>query len=108
MLRRARLTGEQILESLLITGYAGAALFAMVVAITGKAGHMFGPIAEAATPVKPELRPILKQMMLASVDFGSGASLFVIAVIIVYWGRRKNESRQALDHAIQSGPPFLF
>jgi len=92
----------------MITAYAGAAIFATIVAVTGKAGRVFGPLAEAAAPVKPELRPILKQMMLAGVDVGSGASLFVVAVVIVYWGRRKNERRAALDHAIQSGPPFLF
>jgi hypothetical protein len=90
--------------------YSSVAILSFVVGLTGKAGTLFGRAVENANyGGKPELRAMLKQLMMASADFSVGASVLVIAVAIVYWGRRGKEAKREELHApAPQGPPFLF
>jgi hypothetical protein len=104
------LTGGHLTEYILIGMYSSVAILSFVVGLTTKAGGLFGRAVENANyGGKPELRAMLKQLVVASADFSAGASLLVIAAAIVYWGRRsKGAKREALQDPVPPGPPFLF
>jgi hypothetical protein len=104
------LTGGQLTEYILIGMYSSVAILSLVVGLTAKAGTLFGRAVENANyGAKPELRAMLKQLLMASADFSAGASLLVIAAAIVYWGRRGKEAKgETLQEPVPPGPPFLF
>lgn len=97
-------------EYILIGAYSSVAICALVAGLTAKAGSLFGPAVETANyAAKPEFKALLKQLMLASADFGAGALLLVMAVALVYWNRKaKRIAREPIESAAQTGPPFLF
>ncbi len=103
-------TGNRLAEYVLIVAYSLVAILSLVVGITAKTGGLFSRAVETANyTARPELRPIMSKLGAASADFGVGASLLVIAVLIVYWGRKsKPEPRDALAATLPSGPPFLL
>ena len=104
------LAGRRLTEYILIGAYSAVAILSLVIGLTAKAGTLFGRATENANyGAKPELKSILKQLMLASADFSAGASLLIIAVAIVYWTRRtKGAQRQSLESTVPPGPPFLL
>jgi hypothetical protein len=104
-----KVTDGHLAEYLLIGMYSSVAILSFVVGLAPKAGTLFGRAAENANYGKPELRAMLKQLLLASADFSAGASVLLIAAGIVYWGRRgKEQKREALQAPVPPGPPFLF
>jgi hypothetical protein len=104
------LPGNGLAEYILIAAYSGVAILSLIVGITAKAGTLLGPAVENTNyATRPELKSILKQLATASADFSSGASLLVIAALIVYWSRRgKRAQPEALAPTLPSGPPFLL
>jgi hypothetical protein len=104
------LPDRKLTEYILIGAYSSVAIFALVAGLTAKAGSLFGPALETGNYAgKPEFQALLKKLMLASADFGAGASLLVMAVALVYWNRRtKGSAREAMESAAETGPPFLF
>jgi Fe2+ transport system protein B len=99
----------QLTEYILIGMYSSVAILSLVVGLTAKTGTLFGRAVENAGYGRPELRAMLKQLVMASADFSAGASVLVIAVAIVYWGRRGKEAKgEALQSPVPPGPPFLF
>jgi hypothetical protein len=102
--------GRRLIEYLLIGTYSAVAILSFIVGLTAKAGTFFGRAAEDTSFAgRPEFRSILKQLMLATADFGAGISLLIVAAAIVYWERRRNAGqRRVLRAEMPSGPPFLF
>ena len=103
-------TGNRLAEYVLIAAYSLVAFLALIVGITAKNSGLFGRAVETANYAeRPELKPIMSKLGAASADFGVGASLLVIAVVIVYWGRKgKREHGDTLAATLPSGPPFLL
>ena len=103
-------SGKRLAEYVLIAAYSLVAILVLAVGITDKTGGLFGRAVETANyGARPELKPIMSKLGAAGADFGEGASLQVIAVLIVYWGRRaKREHRDALAATRPAGPPFLL
>jgi hypothetical protein len=100
----------RLAEYILIGAYSSVAIFAPVAGLTAKAGTLFGRAVEMGnSAAKPEFKALLKHLMIASADFGAGASLLILAVALVYWKRRtKGAGQEPMEPAAQSGPPFLF
>ena len=104
------LSGGRLTEYILIGAYSSVAILSLVVGLTAKAGTLFGRAVENAnSAAKPELKLIIKQLVIASADFSAGASLLIVAAVIVYWSRRaKKAEREPLAPQSPSGPPFLL
>jgi hypothetical protein len=103
-----RLTNGHLAEYILIGIYSSVAILSFVVGLTAKTGTLFGRAVENANyGGRPELKAMLKQLVVASADFSAGASVLLIAAGIVYWSRRGKEAK---EEALQAppGPPFLF
>jgi hypothetical protein len=105
-----RLSGGHLAEYILIGIYSLVAILSFIVGLTSKAGTLFGRAVENANyGGRPELKAMLKQLLIASADFSAGASVLVIAAGIVYWSRRGKEAKgEALQAPVPPGPPFLF
>jgi hypothetical protein len=104
------LPDRKLTEYILIGAYSSVAIFALVAGLTAKAGSLFGPALKTGNYAgKPEFQALLKKLMLASADFGAGASLLVMAIALVYWNRRTKRSvQEPLESVAETGPPFLF
>jgi len=104
------LAGQRFSEYILIAAYSGVALLSLIVRLTARTGTLFGRAVEnSASAARPEMKVMMKQLMIAGADLSSGASLLVIAAVIVYWGRRtKKEQPETLPESISSGPPFML
>jgi hypothetical protein len=102
--------GRRLTEYILIGLYSSVAILSLVIGLTAKAGTLFGRATESANyGARPDLKSILKQLMLASADFSAGVSLLIIAVVIVYWTRgAKGAQRQSMETTVPPGPPFLL
>jgi hypothetical protein len=102
--------GNRLTEYLLIGVYSSVAILSLIIGLTAKAGTLFGRAVDNTTfGARPEFKSIMKQFMIATADFSAGASLLVIAVVIVYWSRRgKRGEPQELASPAPQGPPFLL
>jgi hypothetical protein len=107
---RTGLPGHRLTEYVLIAAYSLVAILSLIIGITAKRGTLLGRAVEGTNyATRPEFKSIMKQLAMASADFGVGASLLVIAVLIVYWSRRgKSAQPEALASTVPSGPPFLL
>ncbi len=107
---RIGLPGQRLTEYLLISAYSAVAILSLIVGITARAGTLFGRAVDSTSyGTRPELKAILKQLAIASADFSVGASLLVVAAVIVFWSRRgRRVRREALEPTVPSGPPFLL
>lgn len=103
-------SGKRLAEYVLIVAYSLVAILALVLGITAKPGGLFGRAVETANySARPELKPIMSKLGAASADIGVGASLLVMAVVIVYFGRKgKRERSDTLGATLPAGPPFLL
>jgi hypothetical protein len=104
------LAGNRLTEYILIGVYSSVAILCLIIGITAKTGTFFGrAVQDTSMAARPELKAIFKQLMIATADFGAGASLLVVAVAIVYWSRRaKRGQPESLVSPAPSGPPFLL
>jgi hypothetical protein len=104
------LAGQRFTEYLLIAAYSAVALLSLIVGLTARTGTLFGRAVEnSGSAARPELKVMMKQLAVAGADLSSGASLLVIAAVIVYWGRRtRKEPPENLPVSISSGPPFML
>lgn len=103
------LPGRRLIEYMLLTAYSVVALLSLIIGLYAKAGTLFGPALESNTFVsRPELKSIMKHLLVASADFMVGASLLIIAGGIVFWSQRKAPQPEALDRVLPTGPPFLL
>lgn len=101
---------QRLVESLLIFTYALVAILTLVAAHLRKAGVLFGRAADSGLDsARPEVSSVLNHLMHAGADFTASASPLVLALVIVYWGRRRRgPRRETPDQPVVSGPPFLF
>jgi hypothetical protein len=101
---------HRLVEYLLIAAYSVVAILAMIIGLTARTGTWFArAVANSDLPARPELKAIMKQLMVATADLSAGASLLVIAALIVYLGRRgKGARRDEMPTPLPSGPPFLL
>ncbi len=107
---RTGLPGHRLIEYMLMATYSGVAILSVIMGLMAKTGGILGgTIGHASYTAKPEFRSVLNQMLVAIADFSAGASLLVIAGLILYWSRRgKKAPGETLDPPLPSGPPFYF
>ena len=104
------LPGHRFIEYTLMAAYSGVAILAVISGLTAKTGGLLSRTVEQGSyAAKPEFRAIFKQLLMATADFSAGASLLVIAALVLYWGRRnKGAGEEALEPPLPSGPPFYL
>jgi hypothetical protein len=107
---RTGLPGHRLIEYILMAAYSGVGILAVILGLTAKAGGLLGRTVEhTGYAARPELRSVLKELLTAGADFSAGASLLVIAGLILYWSQRvKAARREAMEPPLPSGPPFLL